>query len=148
VERANAEILKSLKTRTYDGLKSMVRSGSMSFRVHYEATGHHTVEPRREAPFFMVYGAKAVLPQRSPWALYVSKHTMKPRRTSFGVMILTCSTSEDGNLLFKMHCLEDYDQYQNMLIANMDADIFHWCKFSFVEVAILLLFQAWDDMYQ
>jgi hypothetical protein len=39
----------------------MARNGLMSFRVHCGATGPHPVEPR-ETPFFMVYGAEAVLP--------------------------------------------------------------------------------------
>jgi hypothetical protein len=43
-ERANTEILKGLKTRTYDCLKSMVQIGSMSFHVYYGGTGPHPVE--------------------------------------------------------------------------------------------------------
>jgi hypothetical protein len=49
VERANAEILKGLKTRTYDGLKSMAASGLMSFRVHYGQSDITQSSHRRDA---------------------------------------------------------------------------------------------------
>jgi hypothetical protein len=52
-----------------------------------------------ETPFFLVYGAEAVLPQKSSWAPFVSRHTRKPRRISSGVKMLTLSMKEDGNLL-------------------------------------------------
>jgi hypothetical protein len=56
-----------------------------------------------ETPF-LVYGAEPVLPtppSRSPWAPSVSRHTMKPHRTSSSVVTLSSSMSEDGNLLVK-----------------------------------------------
>ena len=63
-ERANAEVLKGLKTRTfkkkleacgrgwYDELRSILWS------IHTTAT-----KPTGETPFFLVYGAEAVLPR-------------------------------------------------------------------------------------
>jgi hypothetical protein len=53
-------------------------------------------------PFFMMYKAEAVLPQRSPWALSVSRHTTKLRKTSPIVKISAWSMSEDDNMLLKM----------------------------------------------
>jgi hypothetical protein len=43
-ERANVEILRGLKTCTYDCLKSMVQIGSMSFRSYYGGTRPHPAE--------------------------------------------------------------------------------------------------------
>jgi transposase InsO family protein len=64
VERANTKILKGLKTRTYDGLKKhdkkwideLLCALWGNWTSHSRATG--------EAPFFMVYGAAAVLPPK------------------------------------------------------------------------------------
>jgi hypothetical protein len=44
MERANAEILRGLKTCTYDCLKNMVQIGSASFRQCYGGTGPHLAE--------------------------------------------------------------------------------------------------------
>jgi hypothetical protein len=52
---------------------------------------------------FICEGSRPSFHQKSPWALCVSRHTMKPRRTSSGIKISTWSTSEDGKLLLKMH---------------------------------------------
>jgi hypothetical protein len=62
VERANAEILKRLKTRTYDGLK---KHGKKWIDELPCALWGSQTSPNRatgETPFFMVYGAKVVLP--------------------------------------------------------------------------------------
>jgi hypothetical protein len=62
VERANAEILKGLKTRTYDGLKKHVKK--WIDELPCALWGNRTSPSRAtgETPFFMVYGADAVLP--------------------------------------------------------------------------------------
>jgi hypothetical protein len=62
VERANAEILKGLMTRTYDRLKKHVKK--WIDELPYTLWGNRTSPSRaiRETPFFMVYGAEAVLP--------------------------------------------------------------------------------------
>jgi transposase InsO family protein len=62
VERANAEILKGLKTRTYDDLKKHGKKWIDELR--YALWGNWTSPSRAkgETPFFMVYGAEAVLP--------------------------------------------------------------------------------------
>jgi transposase InsO family protein len=62
VERTNAEILKSLKTRTYDGLK---KHGKKWIDELPCALWSNRTSPSRatgETPFFMVYGAEVVLP--------------------------------------------------------------------------------------
>jgi transposase InsO family protein len=62
VECANAEILKGLKTRTYDGLKK--HGKKWIDELLCALWGNRTSPNRvtRETPFFMVYGAEAVLP--------------------------------------------------------------------------------------
>jgi hypothetical protein len=62
VERANAEILKGLKTRTYDGLK---KHGKRWINELPCALWGNRTSPSRatgETPFFMVYGSEVVLP--------------------------------------------------------------------------------------
>jgi hypothetical protein len=62
VERANAEILKGLKTRTYDGLE---KHGKKWIDELPCALWRNRTSPSRatgETPFFMVYGAEVVLP--------------------------------------------------------------------------------------
>jgi hypothetical protein len=62
VERANAEILKDLKTRTYDGLKK--HGKKWLDEIPCALWGNRTLPSRAtgETPFFMVYGAETVLP--------------------------------------------------------------------------------------
>jgi hypothetical protein len=62
VERANTKILKGLKTRTYDGLK---KYGKRWIDELPCALWGNRTSPNRamgETPFFMVYGAEAILP--------------------------------------------------------------------------------------
>jgi hypothetical protein len=62
VERANVEILKGLKTRTYDGLK---KHGKKWIDELLCALWGNRTSPSRatgETHFFMVYGAEAILP--------------------------------------------------------------------------------------
>jgi transposase InsO family protein len=62
LERANAEILKGLKTRIYDGLK---KDGKKWLdELPCVLWGNRTSPSRDtgETPFFMVYGAEAILP--------------------------------------------------------------------------------------
>jgi hypothetical protein len=62
VERANAEILKGLKTRTYDGLKK--HGKKWNDELPCALWGNRTSPSRAtgEMPFFMVYGAEAIPP--------------------------------------------------------------------------------------
>jgi len=62
VERANAEILKGLKTRTYDCLKK--HGAKWVYQLPSVLWGNRTTPSRAtgETPFFLVYGAEACLP--------------------------------------------------------------------------------------
>jgi transposase InsO family protein len=62
VERANVEILKVLKTRTYDGLKK--HDKKWIDELPCALWGNRTSPSRAtgKTPFFMVYGAEAILP--------------------------------------------------------------------------------------
>jgi hypothetical protein len=62
VERANAEILKGLKTRTYDGSKK--HGKKWIDELSCALWGNRTSLSRAtgEMSFFMVYGSEAVLP--------------------------------------------------------------------------------------
>jgi hypothetical protein len=62
VERANAEILKGLKTHTYDGLKKHVKK--WIDELPCTLWGNRTSPSRAtgETPFFMVYEVEPILP--------------------------------------------------------------------------------------
>jgi hypothetical protein len=62
VERANAEILRGLKTRTYDCLKK--NGANWVNELPSVLWGNQTTPSRAtgETPFFLVYRAKACLP--------------------------------------------------------------------------------------
>ena len=62
VERANAEILRGLKTRTYDCLKK--HGANWVNELPSVLWGNRTTPSRAtgETPFFLVYGAEACLP--------------------------------------------------------------------------------------
>jgi transposase InsO family protein len=62
VERANAEILRGLKTRTYDYLKK--HGANWVSELPSVLWGNWTTPSRAtgETPFFLVYGAEACLP--------------------------------------------------------------------------------------
>jgi hypothetical protein len=62
VERANAEILRGIKTRTYDCLKK--HSANWVSELPSVLWGNRTTPSQAigETPFFLVYGAEACLP--------------------------------------------------------------------------------------
>jgi hypothetical protein len=62
VERANAEILKGLKTRTYDGLKKHGKKWIDELPCALWGNRTSLSRATRETHFFMVYEAEAVLP--------------------------------------------------------------------------------------
>jgi transposase InsO family protein len=62
VERANAEILKGLKTRTYDGLKKHGKKWNDELPCALWGNQTSPSQATGETPFFMVYEAEAVLP--------------------------------------------------------------------------------------
>nr|CAE02097.1 OSJNBa0020I02.4 [Oryza sativa Japonica Group] len=71
VERANAEILKGLKTKTFNILKKHGDSWIEELPAVLWANRTTPSRATGETPFFLVYGAEAVLPSeltlRSPW---------------------------------------------------------------------------------
>jgi transposase InsO family protein len=62
VERANAEILKGLKSRTYDGLKK--HGKKWIDELSSTLWGNQTSPSRatRETPFYLVHGVEVILP--------------------------------------------------------------------------------------
>jgi hypothetical protein len=62
VKRANAEILKGLKTSTYDGLKKHGKKWLDELLCALWGNRTSPCRATRETHFFMVYGAEAVLP--------------------------------------------------------------------------------------
>jgi transposase InsO family protein len=62
VERANAEILKGLKTRTYDGLRKHDKKWSDELSCALWGNQTSPSWATGETSFFMVYGAEAELP--------------------------------------------------------------------------------------
>jgi hypothetical protein len=62
VERANAEILKGLKTHTYDGLKKLSKKWIDEFSCALWDNRTSPSQTTGETLFFLVYGAEANLP--------------------------------------------------------------------------------------
>jgi hypothetical protein len=62
VKRANAEILKGLKTRTYDCLKKHGAKWIDELPCALWANRTSSSQATGETPFFLVYGAEAVIP--------------------------------------------------------------------------------------
>jgi hypothetical protein len=102
-ERANAEILRGLKTRTYDCLKN--HGANWVNELPSVLWGNRTTPSRAigETPFFLVYGAKACLPQKSLWAPHESSLSMSLCRNSYSVRTWTSSTNVDGKRRSEMH---------------------------------------------
>jgi hypothetical protein len=103
VERANTEILRGLKTRTYDCLKK--HGANWVNEIPSVLWGNRTTPSRAtgETPFFLVYGAETCLPRKLLWAPRGSKLSMSLCRNSYGVRMWTSSTSADGKRRSEMH---------------------------------------------
>ena len=74
VERPNAEVLRGLKTRTFKKkLEACGRGWHDELQSVLWSIRTTTTRPTGKTPFFLVYGAEAVLPHevkhRSPWVL-------------------------------------------------------------------------------
>jgi transposase InsO family protein len=100
VKRDSVEILKGLKTRTYDYLKKLGAKWIDDFRAHCGSTGHLQARPRGRRLSFWCMGLKLLSPR--------NHHGLPPcsgirRKTSSSVMMLTLSTSENGKKLSRMH---------------------------------------------
>jgi hypothetical protein len=103
VERANAEILRGLKTRTYECLKN--HGANWVNELPSVLWGNRTTPSRAtgETPFFLVYRAKACLPLKSLWAPHESRLSMGLCRKSYDERTWTSSTSTDGKRRSEMH---------------------------------------------
>jgi hypothetical protein len=102
-ERANTEILRGLKTHTYDCLKNMVQIGSTSFCPYYGGTGPHPAElPGRPRSSWST-GPKPSFPRKSLWAPHESSLSMSLCRNSYGVRTWTSSMNADGKRQSEMH---------------------------------------------
>jgi transposase InsO family protein len=62
VERANVEVLKGLKTRTYDGMEKRDKKWIDELLCMLWGNWTSPSQATRETPFFMVYGAEVILP--------------------------------------------------------------------------------------
>jgi hypothetical protein len=100
---ANAEILKGLRTYTYDCLKKHGAKWIDKLSCALWANQTSSSRATGETSFFLLYGAEDATPQKSPWSPPMSRHTMKSRRISSGVMMSTWLTKQDAKQLFKMH---------------------------------------------
>jgi hypothetical protein len=103
MERANAEILRGLKTRTYDCLKK--HGANWVNELPSVLWGNRTTPSRAtgETPFFLVYGAESCLPQKSLWAPHGSRRSMSLCGNNYGMKMWTSSTSVDGRRRSEMH---------------------------------------------
>jgi transposase InsO family protein len=95
-ERANAEILRGLKTPTYDCLKMHGANWVNELPCVLWGTEPHPAElPGRPCSSWSM-GLKPVFPRKSLWAPHGSSHLMSLCRNSYGVRTWTSSTSVDG----------------------------------------------------
>jgi transposase InsO family protein len=103
VERANAEILRGLKIRTYCDLEK--HGARWIEELPSVLWGNRTTPSRAtgETPFFLVYGAEACLPPRLPWALCESGLLMRECRNRSVAKMWTSSTSADGEQQSETH---------------------------------------------
>jgi hypothetical protein len=103
-ERANAEILRGLKTCTYDCIKK--HGANWVNKLLSVLWGNRTTPSRAtgETPFFLVYGLKPVFPQKSLWARHESNLSMNLCRNNYGVRTWTSSMNVDGEQRSEMHC--------------------------------------------
>ena len=84
VERANAEVLKGLKTKAFDKLENKGKNWINHLPSVLWSLRTTPSRATGETPFFLVYGAEAVLPSelkyRSPRVLAYDENTQEERR--------------------------------------------------------------------
>jgi transposase InsO family protein len=103
VERANAEILRGLKIRTYCDLE---KHGTRWIdELPSVLWGNRTTPSRATGEPLSSWstGPKRAFPRRSPWALYESSLLMRIFRNSSVAKTWTSSTSADGEQQSEMH---------------------------------------------
>jgi transposase InsO family protein len=102
-ERANAEILRGLKTHTYDCLKK--HGGNWVNYLPSVLWGNRTTPSRAtgETLFFLVFEVKACLPPKIIMGSHGSSLSMSLYMNSYGVRTWTSSTNADGKRRSEMH---------------------------------------------
>jgi transposase InsO family protein len=102
-ERANAEILRGLKTHTYDCLKKHGANWVNELPAYYGGTGPHPAElPGRPRSSWSM-GLKPAFPQKSLWAPRGSSLSMNLCKNNYSVRMWTSSTNIDGERRSEMH---------------------------------------------
>jgi hypothetical protein len=103
VERANAEILRGLKTRTYDRLKK--HGANWVSELPSVLWGNRTTPSRATGRPHSSWptGPKPASPRKSLWAPHRSRLSMSLCRNSYDMMTWTSSTSADGKRRSEMH---------------------------------------------
>ena len=103
MERANTEILRGLKTRTYDCLKK--HGANWVSELLSVLWGNRTTPSRAtgETLFFLVYGAEACLPPEIIMGSHGSSLSMSLCRNNYDVRTWTSSTNADGKRRSEMH---------------------------------------------
>jgi len=102
-ERANAEILRGLKPRTYDCLRK--HGARWTEELLSVLWGNRTTPSwaTGETPFFLVHGAEPAFPQKSTWALRESELLMNLYRNKCGATTWTSLINEGGKHPSEMH---------------------------------------------
>jgi hypothetical protein len=103
VERANTEILRGLKTRTYDCLKK--HGANLVSELPSMLWGNRTTASRatgRPRSSWSM-GPKPAFPRKSLWAPHGSKLSMILCRNIYDMRTWTSSTSADGERRSEMH---------------------------------------------
>jgi hypothetical protein len=103
VERANAEILKGLKARTYDCLKK--HGTNWVSELPSMLWGNRTTPSRATGRPHSSWstGLKPAFPRKSLWAPHGSSHLMSLCRNSYDAKMWTSSMSTGGEQQSKMH---------------------------------------------
>ena len=86
VERANAEVLKGLKTKAFDKLENKGKKWIDHLPSVLWSLRTTPIRATGETPFFLVYGAEAILPTELRHGSPGYSHMMKMRKLSGGLM--------------------------------------------------------------
>jgi hypothetical protein len=103
VERANAEILRGLKTRTYDCLKK--HGANWVSELPSVLWGNRTTPSRATGRphSSRSMGPRPAFPRKSLWAPHGSSRSMNLRRNNYGMRTWTSLMSISGEQQSEMH---------------------------------------------
>jgi transposase InsO family protein len=96
VERANVEILRGLKTRTYDCLKKHGTNWVSELPSVLWGIGPHLVELPGRPHSSWSMGPKPAFPRKSLWAPHGPSHLMSLHRNNYDARMWSSSTSTGG----------------------------------------------------